>query len=216
MQNLDGVDSTRTRTRTRTFRYKRSWPWMSARTGQAIFTIIPPPSCLKRMSYDFDPATIPGNATKQTKLAVSKWISVWQRDKSYGDNIGSRVRLTEISIDHKHHQPEKLEGKVVAEIPVTEGTLSRVSVGRVWERSPKKCRYDQLQWDPPWGMHYVFGRHASQPINMVKIYALMSLQTIAYVSFCAGMWTRRLRRPGVTQAIHAVFHAPAGLYVPFP
>ena len=81
--------------------------------------------------HDFDPTTIPGNATIQTKLAVSKWISVWQQDKSYGDNIGSRVRLTEISIDHKSHQPEKLEGKVVAEIRVTEGTPSRVSVGGV-------------------------------------------------------------------------------------
>jgi len=125
--------------------------------------------------HDFDPTTIPGNATIQTKLAVSKWISVWQRDNSYGDNIGSRVRLTEISIDHKSHQPEKLEGKVVAEIHVTEDMIN----------------YNGIL-------------HGGCIMYLVDILSPMSVSALACEQGGSGA-------PGVTQAIHTIFHAPARL-----
>jgi len=64
---------------------------------------------------------IPGNASNEAKLAVSKWLHIFiHRGTGFGDSVGNRVRITEISINQMPNEPEKLEGKVVAEITVTE------------------------------------------------------------------------------------------------
>lgn len=83
---------------------------------------------------------IPGNATVETKQIVSRWLYLFtHRGTGFGDKIGQRVKLTEISyacflarprrpdsylaasLNAMPNEPERMEGKVVGEITITEG-----------------------------------------------------------------------------------------------
>lgn len=65
---------------------------------------------------------IPGNAAPETKLIVSRWLRIFtHRGTGFADTIGSRVKLTDISISHMPNEPGRAEGKVVAEITVSQG-----------------------------------------------------------------------------------------------
>ena len=72
-------------------------------------------------SYD-----ISGNCADETKLMVARWLHIFtHRGTGFGDHIGGRVKLTEISLSSMPNEPEKREGKVVAEITVEEGECRR-------------------------------------------------------------------------------------------
>lgn len=71
---------------------------------------------------------IPGNASTQTKLIVSRWLYIFtHRGTGFSDHIGSRVKITEISVNTMPNDPGRAEGKVVAEIKVTEGLSNKAS-----------------------------------------------------------------------------------------
>ena len=64
----------------------------------------------------------PGNAIREAKRVVYKWLDVFtSRGAGFGDAVGRRVKLTEISVNQMPNEPGRLEGKVVAEITITEG-----------------------------------------------------------------------------------------------
>jgi|SRR5882762_5751547 len=168
---------------------------------------------------DFDSASaasVLGNTTNKTKIAVSRWLHiVCRRRTGFGDDIGNKVRLTEISVKQTPNEPEKMEGKVVAEITVTQGTRTQRDLMEKYECSSKKFRYDKLEWGDPRRMHYVFGRHASRPVEIREYTHRRYLLRLSPLSVCALDCEQG--RPvvlGVTQSLQTLFHAPAGLYVP--
>lgn len=64
----------------------------------------------------------PGNAIREAKRVVYKWMDVFtSRGAGFGEAVGCRVKLTEISVNQMPNEPGRLEGKVVAEITITEG-----------------------------------------------------------------------------------------------
>jgi acyl-coenzyme A thioesterase 13 len=73
--------------------------------------------------FDWDTAdATPGNATREVKRVVYHWLDVLtSRGVGFGDRVGRRIKLTEISVNRMSHEQEKLEGKVVAEITIDKG-----------------------------------------------------------------------------------------------
>jgi acyl-coenzyme A thioesterase 13 len=76
-----------------------------------------------RSSLDWQTAdTTPGNATRGAKQVVHKWLDAFtSRGTGFGDSVGRRVKLTDISVNQMPNEPERLEGRVDAEITITEG-----------------------------------------------------------------------------------------------
>ncbi|KZP21616.1 hypothetical protein FIBSPDRAFT_788193 [Athelia psychrophila] len=69
----------------------------------------------------FRPYDIAGNCAPETKLTVARWLYIFtHRGTGFGDRIGSRVKITEISVSGMPNEPEKKEARVVAEIIVDE------------------------------------------------------------------------------------------------
>lgn len=74
---------------------------------------------------NFSPYEIPGNCKPETKLVVQRSLHAFiHRGTGFADYIGSRVKLTEISVNGMAHEPERKETRVVAEITLEEGAYA--------------------------------------------------------------------------------------------
>jgi len=76
-----------------------------------------------RSPFDQEAAdATPGNATNEAKRIVYKWLDAFTVSGAvFGDSVGRRVKLTEISVNQMPNEPGRLEGRVVAEITVAQG-----------------------------------------------------------------------------------------------
>ncbi|TFK43960.1 hypothetical protein BDQ12DRAFT_675858 [Crucibulum laeve] len=65
--------------------------------------------------------SIGGNAPPEIKSLPVKWLHIFKRrGNSFANSIAERVRVTEVSVLPSPDDAEKLEGKVVCEIEVTQ------------------------------------------------------------------------------------------------
>jgi len=68
-------------------------------------------------------AEISGNAPNEIKELPVKWLTIFRKDgKGFAGAIAGRLKVTEVSVVPHPHDPLKMEGKVVTEIDVEEGT----------------------------------------------------------------------------------------------
>lgn len=165
---------------------------------------------------DFGAAdSIQGNTTKRTKWRVLSWLHTFTfRGTGFGNRIGSRAKITEISVNRMLNEPEKMEGKVIAEITITEGTLQNESLERIGNTHRRNV--DMI--NTLGAMHagctmYLIDMQVSPLKCMIltcrrRLHRLSTLPLSALDSEQGGT-----RHPGVSQALHTVFHAPAPLYV---
>lgn len=73
----------------------------------------------------FTPYEIDGNCAPETKLMVSRWLHMFtHRGTAFGDRTGRRVKITDVSVNAMPNEPERREGRVVAELTVDEGEHS--------------------------------------------------------------------------------------------
>lgn len=73
-----------------------------------------------------DISTISGNAPPAVKKAVAnpraRVTTSDHAGRRFADSVGGRLRVTEVSINQKAEEPEKLEGRVVCDLTVEEGS----------------------------------------------------------------------------------------------
>lgn len=68
-------------------------------------------------------AGISGNAPNEIKELPVKWLTIFRKDgKGFAGGITGRLKVTEVSVVPHPDDPLKMEGKVITEIDVTEGT----------------------------------------------------------------------------------------------
>jgi hypothetical protein len=65
---------------------------------------------------------IAGDVSRQVKEAPLKWLAIFRATKgSFANSIAQRVKVVEVSVRNNPDDPLMKEGRVVAEIDVTEG-----------------------------------------------------------------------------------------------
>lgn len=68
-------------------------------------------------------AGISGNAPDEIKELPAKWLTIFRNNgKGFAGAIAGRLKVTEVSVVPHPDDPLKMEGKVITEIDVTEGT----------------------------------------------------------------------------------------------
>lgn len=73
----------------------------------------------------FRPYEIPGNCKPETKLVVQRLLHAFiHHGTGFADYIGSRVKLTEISVNGMVYEPERKETRVIAEVILEEGAYA--------------------------------------------------------------------------------------------
>ena len=103
-----------------------------------------------------DASTIPGNAPQPLKQSLVDLVSAEAKlnrvrgTRGFEPEIASRIAWTEISILPKAEEPERLEGRVAAEITVREGTVRLVRLNDVDNGSSFGIRYVERTWDDTW------------------------------------------------------------------
>lgn len=70
-----------------------------------------------------DEFNIHGNAAPEIKLMVAHILQALSGGTGFGTAVSSRTSVTEVSIDRKTDEPQKLEGTVVCKIVTGEGRL---------------------------------------------------------------------------------------------
>ena len=67
---------------------------------------------------------IRGNVSDEVKRALSSVISTEMlKGRGFADGIGGRLCIVEANVIPKTDEPERLEGRVISELDITEGTL---------------------------------------------------------------------------------------------
>lgn len=80
--------------------------------------------------------TIGGNAPQNVKEKAGEILQFFVgRGTGFGDRIGLRIDITEVSIVNKVDEPQKLEGVVICEMIVEEGEYL------VWELNAGSTAY---------------------------------------------------------------------------
>lgn len=81
-------------------------------------------------STGVDPNSIGGNASIETKEALSDlplfygiYTTSIHKGPIFAEDLHKRLKVTEVSVNKKVEEPNKLEGRVVLEMRVEEGTL---------------------------------------------------------------------------------------------
>ncbi|KAF8510463.1 HotDog domain-containing protein [Hysterangium stoloniferum] len=73
-----------------------------------------------------DPSSIQGNVPDELKLFVDSLLGRFMVDslRGFADDIGRRIKITEITVKPMENAPKKREGVVVCEIEVDEGMVN--------------------------------------------------------------------------------------------
>lgn len=70
-------------------------------------------------------AEIPGNGSPEAKERIANILDYFHYSgRTFANGIGKRIKILEVSVNPKAEEPQKLEGRLVCEIDVTEGTTS--------------------------------------------------------------------------------------------
>jgi acyl-coenzyme A thioesterase 13 len=79
-------------------------------------------------SSPVDISHISGNASDKTKQALASVHRIFTNRTSnanagpvFGESIQKRLKVTEVSVNQKAEEPQRLEGKVVLEATIEEG-----------------------------------------------------------------------------------------------
>lgn len=68
---------------------------------------------------------INGNAPREAKELAVKWLAVFHASPNcFARSCSNRIKVTEVSISENTEFPTRMEGKVICEIDVREGSLS--------------------------------------------------------------------------------------------
>ena len=125
------------------------------------------------------------------------------------------AKITEISVNQMLNEPEKMEGKVITEITIIEGTsLQNESLERIGNTHRRNADMINTLGVMHGGCTmYLIDMQVSPLKRMIltcrrRLHRLSTLPLSALDSEQGGT-----RHAGVSQALHTVFHAPAPLHV---
>ena len=79
--------------------------------------------------------------------------------KGFADDIGGRITIVSVDLLPKEDEPEKVEGKVVCEIDITEGVYSSQLQVHIEHADLRLNRYGERVWVHTWRMLSILDRY---------------------------------------------------------